>query len=50
MSLKSKLAIFRCWFSKRFWDIHDYPDGKEYKQPIHWIEYECERCGKKFYI
>lgn len=41
---------FICWFSRKFWDIHDYPDGKDFKHPAHWAQYECERCGKKFYI
>ena len=50
MNLKYKWNQFVCWFSKRFWDIHDYPDGKDFKEPAHFMEYECERCGKKFYI
>ena len=40
-----------CWFSKRFWDIHDYPvemggDGC----PQHFYTYTCHRCGKGFGI
>ena len=42
---------FVCWFSARFWDIHDYltitgGDGC----PSHFYEYHCWRCGKKFTI
>ena len=40
---------FVCWFSKRFWDIHDYNNTKE-KQPQHFIDLECDRCHKKFTI
>lgn len=43
-------ARFRCWFSSKFFDIHDYFDGKEFKDPAHFYDYECERCGKKFTI
>lgn len=42
---------FTCWFSKKFWDIHDYPtnsggDGT----PSHFYTYTCWNCGKKFGI
>jgi hypothetical protein len=30
-------------------DFHDYDDSKE-KVPMHFYEYSCERCGKKFFI
>lgn len=50
MNLKSLRNKFVCWFSTKFFDIHDYPDGEELKEPMHWYEYECERCHKKFYI
>jgi hypothetical protein len=42
---------FVCWFSARFWDIHDYfvhagGDGT----PSHFYDYHCWNCGKKFNI
>lgn len=48
--MKKMMRKFVCWFSYRFWDIHDYPDGKDFKEPMHWYKYECDRCGKNFYI
>lgn len=50
-------AIFRirlkdvCEMSKGMGlvDYHDYHDTKE-KQPWHFCELKCERCGKKFSI
>ena len=41
---------FRCWFSKRFWDIHNEKDSIDIKQPMHFYEYTCEHCNKKFRI
>ena len=42
---------FICWFSKRFWDVHDYPVNKGGDgAPNHFHEYECHNCGKKFTI
>lgn len=23
---------------------------KDFKEPVYFVQYECERCGKKFYI
>lgn len=42
---------FVCWFSKYFWDIHDYHvwkggDGN----PSHFYTYTCTRCNKEFTI
>lgn len=42
---------FVCWFSRRFWDIHDYfvhagGDGS----PSHFYTYTCWHCGKRFGI
>lgn len=42
---------FICWFSRRFFDIHDYPrwaggDGI----PTHWHIYKCWNCAKEFKI
>ena len=42
---------FVCWFSAKFWDIHDYleqcgGDGT----PSHFYDYHCWNCGKKFNI
>ena len=42
---------FVCWFSRKFYDIHDYfvragGDGT----PSHMYEYTCWNCGKKFHI
>jgi len=30
-------------------DYHDYPDDI-HGQPWHFVELECKRCGKKFFI
>ena len=40
-----------CWFSSKFWDIHDYQikmggDG----WPSHFYTYKCSRCKKEFTI
>jgi len=40
-----------CWFSSRFWNVHDYPvefggDGT----PSHFYKYKCWNCGKEFGI
>ena len=45
------ITRFTCWFSRRFWDIHDYPvsrggDGF----PSHFYTYHCWNCGKEFGI
>ena len=42
---------FVCWWSGRFFDIHDYHldcggDGI----PTHWYTYKCWNCGKRFGI
>lgn len=42
---------FVCWFSRRFWDIHDFTknhggDGT----PSHFYVYRCWNCGKAFEI
>lgn len=40
-----------CWFSSRFWDVHDY--HKEFGgegDPMCFYEYKCHNCGKKFGI
>ena len=42
---------FICWFSRKFWDIHDYHeftggDGI----PEHFRIYKCSNCGKEFII
>ena len=40
-----------CWFSKKFWNIHDY---KEHKGgdglPSHFYVYTCPNCHKLFTI
>ena len=33
----------------KFDDFHDYEDTI-YKLPHHFVELECERCGKKFWL
>lgn len=40
---------FVCWFSRKFFDIHDYKkawggDGF----PMHFCTYHCWNCGKDF--
>lgn len=53
--IKWFLAYFRlsstavCEISRGNKDYHDYHDDR-HKQPWHFVELECERCGKKFYI
>ena len=40
-----------CWFSKRFFDVHDYhihKGGDGY--PVHFYEYKCPVCDKLFYV
>lgn len=40
-----------CWFSAKFWDIHDYKinqGGDGY--PTHFFEYTCPNCLTKFTI
>ena len=40
-----------CWFSQRWFDIHDYHKyrgGDGY--PSHMYEYKCHKCGHKFLI
>ena len=42
---------FICWFSRRFWDIHDYPVRKGSNgTPSHFYTYRCWNCGKEFGI
>jgi len=45
------LIKFVCWFSKQFWDIHDY---HKYKggdgHPTHFYTYKCWNCNKEFII
>lgn len=31
-------------------DYHDYPDAMAVKQPLHFYDYTCERCGRHFSI
>jgi hypothetical protein len=40
-----------CWFSCKYWDVHDYKknkggDGKT----SHFYEYQCASCSKRFTI
>jgi hypothetical protein len=38
-----------CWFSKWFWDIHDYPVNKGGNgSPLVDTTHTCPRCGKVF--
>jgi hypothetical protein len=40
-----------CEFSKRFWDLHDYPRSKGGDGiPDHYTTYECPYCKKLFTI
>lgn len=40
-----------CWFSRKYYDVHDYPihkGGDDY--PTHFIKYTCHKCGEDFGI
>lgn len=42
---------FICWFSRKFFDIHDYHrswGGDD--TPTHFYTYTCWNCGKQFEI
>jgi hypothetical protein len=40
-----------CWFSAHFWDVHDYHIDKGGNgTPIHFYNYKCPVCDKKFVI
>ena len=40
-----------CWFSKKFYDVHDYPIHKGGSGvPDHNYNYQCRECGKEFRI
>jgi len=40
-----------CWFSEKFWDIHDYPKNKGGDgYPYHFYTYTCPKCKKEFEI
>ena len=40
-----------CWFSKEFWDTHDYYKSKGGDgYPSHFYTYRCHVCGEKFII
>jgi hypothetical protein len=42
---------FVCWFSARFWNIHDYlQDCGGDDCPTHFYTYRCWHCGKEFMI
>lgn len=42
---------FCCWFSRKFFDIHDYKESKGGDgTPMHFYTYTCWNCGKKFTI
>lgn len=48
---RNRFLQFVCWFSRKFFDIHDYPvsmggDGL----PSHFHTYQCHRCKKEFTI
>ncbi|PRY29794.1 hypothetical protein CLV58_12556 [Spirosoma oryzae] len=40
-----------CWFSRTFFDVHDYPldkGGSGY--PDHFFSHQCPSCNKSFFI
>lgn len=40
-----------CWFSRKLWDVHDYPKHKGGDGiPTHFFTYKCSKCGKQFSI
>ena len=42
---------FVCWFSRKFWDIHDYRvEWGGCGHPYHFYTYKCWHCGKEFGI
>lgn len=46
-SLFPRLA---CWFSARFFDVHDYPQSDNGGEPWHFYTHTCKHCGKQFTI
>jgi hypothetical protein len=47
----SRLTRFVCWFSRKFFDIHDYfEDWGGDGTPRPFFEYTCWNCGKRFGI
>jgi hypothetical protein len=58
--VNTMLALFRlsdkavCEISNDNIDYHDYPDAATPEDPrpdpMHFYEYTCSRCGKKFFI
>jgi len=40
-----------CWFSKHFWDVHDYKMNKGGDgTPSHFYVYACSKCKANFTI
>lgn len=40
-----------CWFSKKFYNVHDYWTSKGGDgDPDHFFVYTCHECGSKFKI
>lgn len=51
MQRRNWMIRFTCWFSRKFWGIHDYPENKGGDgHPSHFYEYACWNCGRKFGI
>lgn len=40
-----------CWFSKNYWNVHDFPKDKGGNgYPDYFITYTCSKCSKKYTI
>lgn len=51
LGLSSVWDYSTCWFSSKFFDVHDYKTDKGGDgTPSHFHEYTCSVCGKRFTI
>jgi len=41
---------FTCWFSARFFDVHDYSQSNNGGEPWYFYTHTCKDCGKQFTI
>lgn len=46
-----RVIRFVCWFSRKFFDIHDYYESRGGDGiPTHFYIYTCWHCGRRFQI